>query len=155
MKRGQLQTMSCAFQDICQGEQPWVALGNFMNYWFAYAKDRREALVADPLPAYDESSEEQQKWALFCAAGVEWLCHKYQVPCPVWVNDSRYDVCLPTPWFFRETEYAKAELLQTTTEVFSRRNIFCGDDVFANKWEFIEQLPALIEHLKKLKQKTA
>jgi len=36
----QLQTMACAYQEICQGEEPWVALGNFMNYWFDYAKDR-------------------------------------------------------------------------------------------------------------------
>jgi predicted amidohydrolase YtcJ len=25
------------YEDICQGEQPWVALGNFMNEWFDYA----------------------------------------------------------------------------------------------------------------------
>lgn len=27
----QLQTMTLTYQEICQGEEPWVALGNFMN----------------------------------------------------------------------------------------------------------------------------
>ena len=44
-----LHTMAATFQDICQGEQPWIALGNFMNEWFDYAKDRRAELVAIPL----------------------------------------------------------------------------------------------------------
>jgi hypothetical protein len=26
-----LRTMAATFQDICQGEQPWIALGDFMN----------------------------------------------------------------------------------------------------------------------------
>ncbi len=152
MRLDRLHTMSIVFGEICQGERPWTALGNFMNYWFAYAKDKREALVADPLPAYDEQSAYQHQWALFCAAGVEWLCHKYQVPCPDWVHDARYAVALPAPWFFGETERAKAHLLETTPEVFRRRNILCGDDVFANKWEFIEQLPAFIEMIQKQRQ---
>ncbi len=41
----QLQTMAVAYAEICQGEDPWIALGNFMNDWFDYAKDRREQLV--------------------------------------------------------------------------------------------------------------
>lgn len=57
----QLQTMSKAFSEICQGERPWTALGNFMNYWYEYAKDRRETLIADPLPAYDEHNIEQHQ----------------------------------------------------------------------------------------------
>ena len=36
-----LQTMALTYQEICQGEQLWVALGNFMNDWFDYARDRR------------------------------------------------------------------------------------------------------------------
>ena len=44
-----LYTMAATFQDICQGEEPWVALGNFLNEWFDYAKDRRDELVAAPV----------------------------------------------------------------------------------------------------------
>jgi hypothetical protein len=37
----EMQTMSRAFQEICAGEREWTALGNFMNYWYSYAKDGR------------------------------------------------------------------------------------------------------------------
>jgi hypothetical protein len=68
MKRDQLQTMRIAFEQICAGEREWTALGNFMNYWYAYAKDRREELVADPLPAYDEQSL-YLSWTTVCSPG--------------------------------------------------------------------------------------
>src|SRR5215469_9718472 len=73
LKKDQLHTMSIAFRQICAGEREWTALGNFMNYWYAYAKDRRAELIADPLSVYDETSLYQHRWAVFCAASVEWL----------------------------------------------------------------------------------
>ena len=39
-RRGREHTMALTYQAICQGERPWVALGNFMNEWFDYAIDR-------------------------------------------------------------------------------------------------------------------
>jgi hypothetical protein len=45
----QLQTMALTYAEICRGEEPWVALGNFMSDWFDHAKDRREQLVAEPI----------------------------------------------------------------------------------------------------------
>lgn len=149
MKRSQLQTMSIAFQQICAGERDWTALGNFMNYWYAYAKDRREALIADPLPPYDEHSLYQHRWAVFCAGSVEWFCNKYQIPCPEWVHNSKYVLC--EPWFFDLREPGKSWLLQTTPEEFKRRNVFCGDNCFANKWELDE----LVAKAKQLRQQSA
>jgi len=140
MKKGHLQTMSVAFQQICNGEREWTALGNFMNYWYEYAKDRREDLIIDPLPAYDMGSLYQHRWAVFCAASVEWFCNKYQVPCPEWVYDPKYR--LSEPWFFYTREPVKSRLLQTTPEEFIKRNIFCGDNCYANKWELAE--PSLL-----------
>lgn len=137
MKKGHLQTVRIAFEQICAGEREWTALGNFMNYWYDYAKDRREALIADPLPDYDEHSLNQHRWAVFCAAAVEWFCNKYHVPCPEWVYDPKY--VLSEPWFFYLHEPAKSWLLQTTPEEFTRRNVYCGDNCFANKWELAEQ----------------
>jgi hypothetical protein len=109
-----------------------------MNYWYAYAKDRREALIADPLLAYDEHPLYQYQWAVFCVAAVEWFCHTYMVPCPSWLQDPKYT--LSEPWFFHVNERAKARLLQTTPQEFQQRNVFCGDRCFANKWELIEHL---------------
>jgi len=129
--------MCIAFEQICAGEREWTALGNFMNYWYAYAKDRCEELVADPLPAYDEQSLYQHRWAVFCAASVEWFCNKYHVPCPSWAHDPKYT--LSKPWFFHLHEPVKSRLLETTPEEFARRNVYCGDNCYANKWELAEQ----------------
>ncbi|HET8851401.1 MAG TPA: hypothetical protein VFN02_02665, partial [Ktedonobacteraceae bacterium] len=68
-----LQTMALTYQEICQGERPWVALGNFMNDWFDYAKDRRAQLVVDPISLPQEPTTDTCRWAAFCAASVEWL----------------------------------------------------------------------------------
>lgn len=139
--RDQLQTMSISFQQICQGERDWTALGNFMNNWYCYAKDRREDLICDPLPAYDRTSLYQQQWATFCAASVEWFSNTYHVPCPSWVHNPLYT--LEESWFFYVHEDTHEEtriiLRKTTPQEFIKRNIFCGDRCFDNKWEFMER----------------
>jgi hypothetical protein len=140
----QLQTMACAYQEICQGEEPWVALGNFMNYWFDYAKDRRAELVAIPLSLPEPLTDELFQWAVFCAASVEYLCDRYQVPCPSWVRNPAY--CLSEPWFdalMAHKPEVREWLIQDTPEPFTRRNIYCGNRVFNNKWEIAEQYAPL------------
>src|SRR5260370_41305188 len=94
----QLKTMARAYSQICRGEEPWVELGNFMNEWFAYAKDRRDELVADPPVMPEDCSLTLKRWAVFIAASVEWLCQKYAVPCPAWVHDPCYQ--LSEPWWY-------------------------------------------------------
>jgi hypothetical protein len=76
----QLQTMALTYAEICRGETPWVALGNFMNDWFDHAKDRREQLVIEPIALPPQLDRELLRWAAFCAASVEWLCEQYKVP---------------------------------------------------------------------------
>ena len=36
-----IDTMAYAYQRICQGEDPWTALGDFSNAWYGYAKHIR------------------------------------------------------------------------------------------------------------------
>lgn len=135
-----LQTMAVAYREICQGETPWVALGNFMNDWFDYAKDRRAQLVTDPISLPEVPSTEDLRWATFCAASVEYLCGCYGVPCPSWVHNPAY--CLPEPWFDSPGAHkpqVRERLIQQTPEPFTRRNIYCGNRMFANKYEFAEQ----------------
>jgi len=134
-----IQTMALTYQAICQGERPWVALGNFMNEWFDYAKDHRARLIADPLILPDAPGIDALRWAAFCAASVEWLCGRYGIACPSWVHDSVY--CLPEPWFDSPGAHkpqVRARLLHQTPEPFSRRNVYCGNRMFANKYEFAE-----------------
>ena len=40
-----IDTMTYAYQRICQGEDPWTALGDFSNTCYGYAKHIRPALV--------------------------------------------------------------------------------------------------------------
>ncbi len=137
--RDQLQTMMLTFQEICQGESPWIALGNFMNDWFAYAKDRRAQLVADSIALPAVPSSEIIRWAAFCAASVEWLCECYGVPCPSWVDNPQY--VLPEPWFDSpgaQKPHVRERLIQQTPEPFTRRNLYCGNRMFENKYEFAE-----------------
>ena len=82
-----IQTMTRAYTDICQGEDPWTALGNFTNAWYDYAKGMRPSLVSQPLVSPDHDTAYTRRWAAFCAASVEFLCDRYQLACPEWVHD--------------------------------------------------------------------
>src|ERR1700730_10398004 len=135
-----LQTMAIAYQEICQGETPWVALGNFINAWFGYATDKRTQLVSDSISLPESLTTHTQRWAAFCAASVEWLCERYNVPCPSWVYNPIFH--LLEPWFDSPGAHkpeVRARLIQKTPEPFTSRNIFCGDRMFANKYELAEQ----------------
>ena len=138
-----LHTMARAYQDICAGEDPWTALGNFANAWYDYARDARAALVSEPLGKSGRDTEHTRHWAAFCAASVEFLCDRYGVPCPEWVQDLSYT--LPTPWYGDIiVNLADAVVLEhrrkTTPAPFAQRNVFCGDRLYQNKHELHEWL---------------
>lgn len=141
-----LQTMAWTYQEIYQGEQPWVALGNFMNDWFDYARDQRAELVSTPLSLPEHPTEEQHRWAVFCAASVDYLCERAQLPCPSWVHDPLY-APLAEPWFDAPMAHkpsVQAFLRESTPEPFAQRNIYCGNRVFANKYELAERYHELL-----------
>jgi hypothetical protein len=131
-----LQTMKETYQEIARGERPWNALGDFTNYFFCYASDRREDLIKDPIEEPAEMTPELHQWAVFCAASVEYLCQKYNLSCPDWVKKPTY--ILLEPWFKglgAQKLHVQERLKQETPEPFTKRNIFCGDRIFANKYE--------------------
>ena len=120
-----LHTMAATYQEICQGEEPWIALGNFLNDWFDYAKDQRTELVAAPLSLPQDANLYQRRWAAFCAASVDYLCARFSVPCPIWVSLPGYT--LPEPWFdvpMAHKPEVRIYLLQQTPGSFTRRNIY-------------------------------
>jgi len=139
-RRGREHTMALTYQAICQGERLWVALGNFMNEWFDYAIGRRAQLIADPLTLPEEPGIDALHWAAFCTASVEWLCARYGVSCPSWVYKSTYS--LPEPWFDSPGAHkpqVRERIIQQTPESFARRNVYCGNRMFANKYDFVKQ----------------
>lgn len=135
MYLGQYQTMRLSFEQICQGERPWTALGNFMNDWYAYHLDERERLICDPLP--EQYPEEFHRWAAFCAASVRWFCSTYEIPCPSWVNNPQY--VLSDPWYMDSPSSLWQYERETTAEEFVQHNIYCGNRLYINKYEVNQQ----------------
>ncbi len=131
-----IQTMAWAYKQICAGEDPWTALGNFTNAWYGYAKGMRAALVSEPLAEPEQLTEHTLRWGAFCAASVEFLCERYGIPCPAWVHNPRY--ILATPWWHTshtQSTSMRERLMRDTPEPFARRNIFCGNRLYQNKYE--------------------
>lgn len=137
-------TLARACRDICAGTLPWVALNEFLHEWFDYASDRREALVAEPIAItspFVEVGARFWRWAVFCAAAAEWLCTWDRVERPAWVDDPAY--ALAEPWYGFDAPgvakpHVRERLERTTPEPFRRRNIFCGDRIFASKCAFAQ-----------------
>jgi hypothetical protein len=141
-----IETMQWAYEQICGGEDPWTALGNFTNAWYGYAKHMRTDLVHESLTRPAQDTEYTHQWAAFCAASVEFLCDRYSIPCPNWVHDPYY--VLETPWWRTKQAHdpaARKRLLQTTPTPFTQRNIFCSNRLFQNKYETYEWIQEAIE----------
>jgi hypothetical protein len=131
-----LQTIEVSFREICEGEDPWIPLGNFLNDFFGNYPERREELVRDPLQKPEDLTPDGCRWAVFCVATVEHLCQKYAIPCPTWVNDPAY--MLAEPWYYSLGAHkpsVRERLERETPEPFTRRNIYCGNRMFVNKYE--------------------
>src|SRR6266487_1673017 len=75
------QTMADAYRDLCKGIDPWIAIGNFRNAWYGYGRHVRQELVSGPIPEPEPDTEYNRNWGAFCAAAVEFLCERYNVPC--------------------------------------------------------------------------
>ena len=129
-------TVAKVFDQICNNEMPWVAIGNFLNDWWAYVVDHRRELIEAPLAP--SPTPEMQRWAAFCAAMVEWLCWEADLPPPSWVYQESY--ILPEPWYFHEQWSSRSNLIARTPAPFQRRNIFGGDRMFLHKWDMAKQM---------------
>ena len=63
-----IQTMIWAYDEICAGEDPQTALGNFTNAWYRYAKHMRADLVCEPLRKPEQETENrlfQNKYEMY------------------------------------------------------------------------------------------
>src|SRR5258708_1076858 len=82
-----LQTVRRSYAQILAGDEPWYPLGNFMHQFFGAYKHFRADLVHDAIEVPEELSVDQWRWAVFCAASVDYLCQKYDLPVPAWSLD--------------------------------------------------------------------
>ncbi|HEY1390368.1 MAG TPA: hypothetical protein VGF38_17660 [Ktedonobacterales bacterium] len=152
-----VQTLARAYAAIAAHTDPWVALNEFFHEWFDYSRaERLQLIVEDVLPGglsilLDTPSGElprkerdrRWRWAVFCTAAADYLCMRDEITPPAWVADPRYT--LAEPWYYfgiRDplTPEEQAYLEQATPDLLRRRNVFCGDRVFANKYEFANQV---------------
>ena len=132
-----LQTIKRSFEQILVGESPWIPLGKFMHQFFGVHKHLRSELMEESIEVPGQCTPSQFQWAVFCAASVEYLCKKYDLPCPEWALSPQYS--LEDPWYYAigaDLPRVQEKLRQTTPEPFTKRNIFCGDRVFNNKYEY-------------------
>lgn len=155
-----VQTLARAYAAITAHTDPWVALNEFFHEWFDYSRTERAQLVAEdvlpggpsalldappselPMPERDR----RWRWAVFCAATAEYLCTRDGMVSPAWVADPRYT--LAEPWYSFGTRdpltpEERAHLEQSTPAPLRRRNLLCGDRVFANKYEFVTHIQRL------------
>ena len=135
--RVHLQTFKRSYAEICTGEAPWIPLGKFMHQFFGSFSHLRPDLMEQSIEVPENCSLEQFQWAVFCAASIEYLCEKYDLLCPEWALNPRYS--LETPWYYAigaDLPQVQEKLRQTTPAPFTRRNIFCGNRVFNNKYEY-------------------
>jgi hypothetical protein len=141
-----IHTMAWAYNEICAGEDPWTALGNFTNAWYGYGTHIRAELVSEPLVKPEQETEYTHRWGAFCAASVEFLCERYGIACPDWVHNHYYT--LETPWWYTlhpDNPSEQKSVQKTTPTPFACRNIFCTNRLFQNKYEMYGWIQEAIE----------
>lgn len=132
-----MQSLRRSYTHICQGEEPWIALGMFMHQFFGERRGHQDELLSESILLPEKPTGEQMQWAIFCAASAEYLSNKYSLECPPWAHDPAYRT-VEQPWYHglgADRARVQEKLRMSTPPEFARRNIFCGERVYANKYE--------------------
>lgn len=115
-----------SFERIIRKEDPWVALGDFLDDWRRSNHEDRSVLVSQPLA--EASTLEELRWAALFAATVEQLCSLENLPLPSWATAPRY--YLSEPWYLGvRTENLRRLQEESTPEIFKRHNVFGGENL--------------------------
>ena len=133
------QTIKQAYQDIKNGDDPWVAIGDFSHDWYGNYPEtaQRIALVSEPITIPAAASVELRQWAAFCASSVEYLCQEAAIAIPSWIYDSSYILSTEEAFYTSPLAYkqrVRERLEQEAPEAFRKRNVFCSERIYANKY---------------------
>lgn len=74
------QTIQRAYRDIRNGDDPWVAIGDFSHDWFGNYANQRVELVSEPLELSDETETPQTTNAPAAMGG--FLCSQRRISLP-------------------------------------------------------------------------
>jgi hypothetical protein len=124
-----LTSVSRYFGLLHEGEDSWIALGDFLDDWYRAEPDQRALMIAEPI-VIDES-DPNRRWAALFAAVVDWLCwitEPYVDP-PDWITDDLFT--LPEPWFVSEGAALHDWQLVESPAPFRMRRIYTDPSIVA------------------------
>lgn len=119
-------TAAQTFERVRAGDDPRLAVGDFLDDWRRTPPSRRASLVASPIGEAGRDAD-RRRWAAFFAAMVDQLCAEAGLESPAWTTRSAYR--LKEPWFLVPGWALRAWQLTTTPVPFRMRNIFGGDNL--------------------------
>ncbi len=124
-----LGTVRQSFDRVRRGEDPWIALGDFLDDWRRAEPDQRPLLVAEPIETTE--NDQQRRWAAWFAAVVDLLCwtSEPRVEPPAWVTNPVF--VLPEPWFIVPGRAMHAWQLVESPAPFRMRRIFTDPSIVA------------------------
>jgi len=110
-------------------EQKELYFGDWLDEFYRSSKQLKQLMI-DKEPLYINSDK---VFMCYLAATVEFLCHKYRLTTPIWVNSDKY--------MYKGIYYAgntkireyKKYLKDTSPIEFSKRNLFVGDNILKRK----------------------
>ncbi len=124
-----LGTLVHEFGRVAGGEDPWLALGDFLDDWRRAEDDQRELMIATQIELGSSVEEQVRRWAALFVGIADWLCwqNEPQLAPPDWLYDDSFR--LADPWFVEPGERMQIWQLVHSPTPLRMRNVFVDPSV--------------------------